>query len=705
MTTDLDRIRAIKQAAEGRLLTIPGVHAVGIGSKIVGGQITTEPAIMVFVVKKKPLTELSQDEVIPDEIDGVKTDVYESDVPQILMDDTRYRPLVGGSQITPGALTPEVITHPPAPAAPVITPGEGLGLNGTLGCIFSSPGTSPKIIGLTCQHVIGIVQRAVPTNLVATTTSPTITFSGANTQNSLVQVRIALTGNPLPIMIFYRTSGADNLNTIANAVAARINAMAIAGLSAAAAGAVVTITAATLAGLRSKIYGAHIPNPLSDVHATVAGNVISITGKASRRSAAYVSLNLGGAHPTFGMFVHIASGDDATTVAASIASVITTRSLPGVTAVKTNPAAPGQPAIVTLTGVQEAQCDVSGDVRVGQPSNSFCSKCSKCCGDLIGVLIDARLDLDIALIQLAPAFVDKFRAEIEDIGVVRGIHDITGESTGYKLKTRGAATAQVRQGTLLAIDLTGDAVFPDPANTPPTWTLHHRFYTGAFSINGANFSQAGDSGSAVLTDSNPNSNSEVVGILFGGSATLSVATPIQQIIAAFPSLNLQIETATTTGVDLPVPALADAASREIEIAAAEAGEMPGPLMQQLQRVEQEIATTPVGLRYKELVQRHFSEVQTLVNSNRRVATAWHRNGGPRIVRGVIRLAQAPEENFPAEIDGKPLGECLAGIQNVISRYSSPDLAADLDEFGPPLAQLAGLNYTQALDALRSMRVD
>src|ERR1700693_335587 len=106
---DFERIRNIKRAAQGRLLAIPGVHAVGIGSKIVAGKRTDEPAIMVFVEKKRPLSELRPEEVIPGEIDGIKTDVYESEVPRIHADTERYRPLVAGSQVTPGGLTPE--TH------------------------------------------------------------------------------------------------------------------------------------------------------------------------------------------------------------------------------------------------------------------------------------------------------------------------------------------------------------------------------------------------------------------------------------------------------------------------------------------------------------------------------------------------------------------------------------------------------------------
>ena len=688
--TDFDRIRAIKKAAQGQLLALPGVHAVGIGSKIVNGQFTSEPAIMVFVEKKKPLSELSPNDIIPDEIEGIKTDVYESEIPQIHADTEPYRPLRGGSQIEPGGMTKKVNNKGH------IFPAEGLGLVGTLGCIFSSPGSSPKIIGLTCQHVIGIAQ-GVPTKLVETTVKPTITFSGANTPGTLVVVRIR---NGSTVQVFYRTSASDDLNTIASTIAARISA---AGLSAAAAGAAVTVKDLPPSKkLECKIYGAHVANLPSDVHASVADSIISITGTASKRSAAYVTLNLGGAHPTFGVFVPIASGDNATTVAESIAREITKRSLPGVTAASP----PGQPATVTLTGVQEVQCDVSSDVRVGQPSNKFCPKCCKFCDHFIGVVIDARLDLDVALIEIAPDFVDKYRAEIADIGVVRGIHDIRPEGGGYKLKTRGSATAQVRHGKLVAVDQVGHIEFRDMANTTPTWTLHHRFYTGAFFIQGAEFSQSGDSGAAVLTDNNANSDSEVVGILFGGGRTVGVATPIQQIIAAFRDLNLQIATATTPGVDLPVPALPPgAASLDIENTAAHAGALSGPTMQQLQRVEQEIASTPVGRQFNELVRRHFPEVQTLVNSNRRVATVWQRNGGPTIVRAVLRMAQVPEEPLPAEIDGRPLGECLAKIQSVFSRYGSPAMAADLEAYGSPLAQLAGLNYTQALDALRSMRVE
>jgi hypothetical protein len=40
---------------------------------------------------------------------------------------------------------------------------------------------------------------------------------------------------------------------------------------------------------------------------------------------------------------------------------------------------------------------------------------------------------------------------------------------------------------------------------------------------------------------------------------------------------------------------------------------------------------------------------------------------------------------------------------VLVRYVTPEFAADLEQYCPPLAQFAGLNYPQALDVLQDMR--
>ncbi len=96
-------------------------------------------------------------------------------------------------------------------------------------------------------------------------------------------------------------------------------------------------------------------------------------------------------------------------------------------------------------------------------------------------------------------------------------------------------------------------------------------------------------------------------------------------------------------------------------------------------------------------------MQSLLNRSRRLAAVWHRNGGPQILQALLRIAQIPGQRVPSEIDGKPLAACLKKIQSVLTRYGSEALSTDLSEFGPAVARLAGLTYSEALCALADSR--
>ncbi len=95
------------------LFKIPGVFSVGLGSKLVNGKRTGQLALSILVLEKKPASALATHEVIPAEIEGLPTDVLESQPPRPLADEEEqedfdsgvprdtdvYRPVVGGIQI------------------------------------------------------------------------------------------------------------------------------------------------------------------------------------------------------------------------------------------------------------------------------------------------------------------------------------------------------------------------------------------------------------------------------------------------------------------------------------------------------------------------------------------------------------------------------------------------------------------------------
>jgi len=96
----------IKKEWRDELFRYPNVRSVGIGVKYVGGSSTSEPCVVVGVVEKKPLAELRLDDVVPRELDGVKTDVVvvgnirkrilEPGVISAEAITSRYRPCQGG---------------------------------------------------------------------------------------------------------------------------------------------------------------------------------------------------------------------------------------------------------------------------------------------------------------------------------------------------------------------------------------------------------------------------------------------------------------------------------------------------------------------------------------------------------------------------------------------------------------------------------
>jgi len=146
-----EELRAVKRRAAERLLRLPGVTGVGLGSKEVGGRPTGRLVIKVFVEEKRPLEEVPEAERIPPEFEGVPTDVVVGGrripvqappgaIPPKKLIDNRERPLLGGTRIVP----------------------EGSEFKGTMGCLVTHATDATKVYGLTAHHVVGVPDRPAP---------------------------------------------------------------------------------------------------------------------------------------------------------------------------------------------------------------------------------------------------------------------------------------------------------------------------------------------------------------------------------------------------------------------------------------------------------------------------------------------------------------------------------------------------------------
>ena len=72
------RVAEVKRAVAGRLRAYPNVNGVGVGFKEVGGVRTDQVAIRVYVDRKLPRAQLADDEILPEEVEGIPVDVIEA---------------------------------------------------------------------------------------------------------------------------------------------------------------------------------------------------------------------------------------------------------------------------------------------------------------------------------------------------------------------------------------------------------------------------------------------------------------------------------------------------------------------------------------------------------------------------------------------------------------------------------------------------
>jgi len=155
----MEWIKQIKEIHEEDLFSKANVVGVAVGFKYVDGEKTNELSVVVNVSQKVPIENLDVEDVIPQTLDGVRTDVIETGEIQAFYNPTqKFRPAPGGvsighKNITAGTLGIAVVQSATVPSPYV--PGESYcSMFGVSLCPVSEQGEMKKVYILSNNHVL-----------------------------------------------------------------------------------------------------------------------------------------------------------------------------------------------------------------------------------------------------------------------------------------------------------------------------------------------------------------------------------------------------------------------------------------------------------------------------------------------------------------------------------------------------------------------
>lgn len=98
--TLLEEVRQAKSAHTTNILAKPNVVGLGVGLKETAGRVTDELSVVVLVRRKVSLVSLPTEGIIPQEVNGVRTDVMQvGDIRPLQSRTDRWRPAPGGVSI------------------------------------------------------------------------------------------------------------------------------------------------------------------------------------------------------------------------------------------------------------------------------------------------------------------------------------------------------------------------------------------------------------------------------------------------------------------------------------------------------------------------------------------------------------------------------------------------------------------------------
>ena len=355
------------------------------------------------------------------------------------------------------------------------------------------------------------------------------------------------------------------------------------------------------------------------------------------------------------------------------------------------------------------------DNDVGQPDND--DSCTGCCSNTVGGFFKGGPDHatpTAALVKLKDD--QRWLAEIMQIGLIDGTASVTAADvdTGlYLVRKRGIAT-RLTGGVVTAV---GGVRGTIPAGVRPEAMIIRPNPNPSKPTEGICFSHFLDRGALVVNWFN-----KVVGLLYdeieivesGRKVVHGVATPIHIVLDQLKnSAGVDVQMAKAEKPDQVQTAIARQAMPP-EAAMPPVAETPQPRREPIPgfaaplpvpagafaRLREELSRTPTGAFAMSMWLRHGREIRDLIDHNRRVATVWHRSGGPALLQALVRAVHVPSAIVPATINGVPIAEGIDRVAHVFRKYGSPDLQEDVAQLQSQLPPIGGLSLDEILAAVQ-----